>query len=863
MGYLNTGLNKQFAINITFCVLAVFCLSAFLIASCENPLMEEVWGLKIITFETNGGTAVPVQKLLRSEKVTKPGNPLKEGYIFIGWYEDNEAFEYEWDFNIFPTEAMTLYAKWEAAESVYYTLIFDTEGLDSRDSVSFVDSASLETGAVLETAAFNGDTVTVYYNLEMADTHNWLSLSINGDRVFETETPEAGTYSYTVNHSDADNGVITIHAHSAHSDLILLIPPESVHFDRTGTITFSAHSSNPSGTTYWYTLFRDDLEVDGFTYMQITNGMIPQGIVNEMLRYSGKYHVEAWAQTSDAGYQSQSGSIESDPVFVYEVDVIFNGAISGDTITVNETSHEASFKFYIFSGDTVTLIASPGTGRMVTWSGAGTSDGNTCTVTVTGTTTITAVFANAAVTVTVGSVTTGYASLGAAFAAIGAQAGDFTVTLYENQTLGESLDMSTPYQEITLVSSATGIENERTIEYSGAFGPSMFAFNDADTSLTLGNNITIKGWESSMSPIFNVNNGTLTMLNGSKITESYIGSDGVIKVIGENARFIMSGGSITENYSMHGCIRPVKGTVEITGGSITGNYNDTGFYSPDINYVPLPNSTIAFRLWGSAEIGEFMLMNTYSNPVISLPAAFTGNVAALHMSGDAGDWLGKQIIQAEDGYTLTAGDIAKFALGNFSSSSQAIGFSHYINESGVLVEKQMYDIGDTGPAGGIIIYRDPAGFTVQGYGNPSDEGYFAPYTAYYLEAAPENAAASTMGWSNSYVLIPNLSQTTSDTTDWAIGRGRKNTAIIAAAHPDDTTANNAAKAAAAYSGGGKDDWFLPSKEELNQMYIQIITVGWSSSQGSYSNAWLQDFGNGNHGNYSKNLSFNVRAVRAF
>ncbi|MCL2211772.1 MAG: InlB B-repeat-containing protein, partial [Treponema sp.] len=283
---------------------AVFCLFAFLI-SCENPLIEEVWGLKTVTFDTNGGGYIPQQKLLKGERILKPADPVINGYDFCGWFEDNGTFHNKWNFNTAPDRTLTLYAKWEAEpdSTILYTLLLDTSGLtNDMDTASFSES-----GVVLETAAFNGDAVTVYYNLEMADTHNWLSLSVNGDRVFETETPEAGTYSYTVNHSDADNGVITIHSHSAHSDLILLLPPESVHFDKTGTITFSAHSSNPSGTTYWYTLFRDDLEVDGFTNMQITSGTMPQGIVNEMLRYSGKYHVEAWAQTSDAGYQSQSG----------------------------------------------------------------------------------------------------------------------------------------------------------------------------------------------------------------------------------------------------------------------------------------------------------------------------------------------------------------------------------------------------------------------------------------------------------------------------------------------------------------------------------------------------------------------------
>ena len=205
----------------------------------------------------------------------------------------------------------------------------------------------------------------------------------------------------------------------------------------------------------------------------------------------------------------------------------------------------------------------------------------------------------------------------------------------------------------------------------------------------------------------------------------------------------------------------------------------------------------------------------------------------------------------------------------------ALGHEHGTSGTGSLICKRdhcdhQYAVGDTGPAGGIIFYVAASGLTVQGYGSYGDNGYFAQYTAYYLEAAPANASGSTMRWSNTNDLISNLSQSFNDTIDWAIGRGRLNTAIIIAAHSADTVANNAAKAAAAYTNGGKDDWFLPSREELNQMYIQRSHVGitagscWSSSQASDSNAWFQNFASGDQINLTKNgFNLNVRAIRAF
>ena len=71
--------------------------------------------------------------------------------------------------------------------------------------------------------------------------------------------------------------------------------------------------------------------------------------------------------------------------------------------------------------------------------------------------------------------------------------------------------------------------------------------------------------------------------------------------------------------------------------------------------------------------------------------------------------------------------------------------------------------------------------------------------------------------------------------------------------------------------GGYDDWFLPSKNELNELYKQKDVVGgfassdyyWSSLEFDSGQASKQSFGTGNRYISTKNFNDYVRAVRAF
>ncbi len=102
----------------------------------ETPITESIEiyaGYKpnkwyTVTFETNGGNAIPPQQVGHADKVIKPENPTKDGYTFIGWYSDAEC-NFEYDFTNEVVDSKTLYAKWfEFAATKYRGLPAGTDG---------------------------------------------------------------------------------------------------------------------------------------------------------------------------------------------------------------------------------------------------------------------------------------------------------------------------------------------------------------------------------------------------------------------------------------------------------------------------------------------------------------------------------------------------------------------------------------------------------------------------------------------------------------------------------------------------------------------------------------------------------------
>ena len=175
-------------------------------------------------------------------------------------------------------------------------------------------------------------------------------------------------------------------------------------------------------------------------------------------------------------------------------------------------------------------------------------------------------------------------------------------------------------------------------------------------------------------------------------------------------------------------------------------------------------------------------------------------------------------------------------------------------------------VGDRGPAGGIIVYDAGADMS---WGR-------------YLEVAPQSCEVERVAF-NSTSSKPALYSTAQERIRAkGIGMGAQNTQFISSKFA------GAAKVAADSTCNNYTDWFLPSKDELNEAFrqlshsrkgLQVTPVGgfdrgyyWTSSDYNGSTAWTQYFADGQQFDRVQTLSANkqspyrplrVRPMRAF
>ena len=189
-------------------------------------------------------------------------------------------------------------------------------------------------------------------------------------------------------------------------------------------------------------------------------------------------------------------------------------------------------------------------------------------------------------------------------------------------------------------------------------------------------------------------------------------------------------------------------------------------------------------------------------------------------------------------------------------------------------------VGATGPTGatgpqGATGLAGPIGATGGYPVHYIGENYGGGIVFYVYDGGQHGLIASTADQSNGIRWYGGTIVNTCAYGD-GVGAGLKNTAIIIAIHGpvNRNTFIFAARLCNEYSvtvdGTKYGDWYLPSKYELNLLYLQKAVVGgfvsngyWSSTETDATYAWLQFFNDGISFPNDKDAAFNVRAIRAF
>ena len=159
--------------------------------------------------------------------------------------------------------------------------------------------------------------------------------------------------------------------------------------------------------------------------------------------------------------------------------------------------------------------------------------------------------------------------------------------------------------------------------------------------------------------------------------------------------------------------------------------------------------------------------------------------------------------------------------------------------------RTQYSVGDKGPAGGVIFY---------------DKGHFSDGWRYLEATSSDNYRP--IQWGSTGYYVSGLRSN--------IGSGKENTRLIINRLLQLNETDKASLISSNTFINGYTDWFLLSKDELNQMFLLKNIIGgfsptwyWSSSQYHNLNAWLQFFDNGSQHHYTKDSRCKVRLIRAF
>ena len=315
--------------------------------------------------------------------------------------------------------------------------------------------------------------------------------------------------------------------------------------------------------------------------------------------------------------------------------------------------------------------------------------------------------------------------------------------------------------------------------------------------------------------------------------------------------------------------------------------NGSGVLSWSSSESPLTFSNGLTRSGNSVKLGGNLTENTTITQDGAEALTFT-NSGSGHTTINLSS-TGDFIIEDNGAEFFTANSLGRIGIGTIAPGQKltvdgTIGIleggtsptNHTILEGGVQSTDITYTLPVNNGSDGEMLTTDGSGVLSWSEANnihTIGESYGGGIVFYVYDGGQHGLIAAT---SDQYGAMRWYAGTNTNTMAFAngTGAGKANTAIIIANQGYGDGANYAARLCNEYwvtdDGVTYGDWYLPSKHELNLLYLQKDVVGnfeddfyFSSFEYNLTYVWTQDFSDGFQGTNHKYDTYYVRAVRAF